>query len=211
MLKNAFLFLVTALCLTACGSDNIEEAELFSENLVENISVETRSGPTGCFEIVYPISIEFPDGTFASANSMEEAKEAARLWKENNPDVEGRPSLAYPIELIQEDGSLISIESRTDLREVIKECRRERFENKKGRHCFRLVYPVSIAFPDGSNVEVEDRFALKTALREWRINNPDAEERPSLEFPVDVEMKEDGSIVTVNSKEELIALKDDCE
>jgi len=218
MLKNLLSSRVySRLCLVlctvfviACGSENAIESEEFSEDLIEDISTETRSGPTGCFEIVFPITIAFPDGTEFSANSMVEARTAAKQWKEDNPDVDGRPSLVYPIELVNEDGELITIESRLDLREVIRECRKENYNNHQGKRCFRLVFPTSIVFPDGTVTEFEDRMALKLGLREWRQNNPDAEDRPSLSFPIQVEMQEDGSIVTVNSKEELRALKEDC-
>lgn len=209
MLKNLFVMLC-AFLIVACNSDNLEDAEQFSELLVEDISTETRSGPSGCYEIVFPITIEFPDGTSVTANSMQEARLAGKEWKENNPDIEGRPKLSFPVELINDEGDLLTVDSRQELRKLIRECRKEQFQNHKGRVCFKLVYPVGIVFPDGTSTEFEDRMTMKLALREWRMNNPDADERPSLDFPQDVEMKEDGTIVTVNSREELKELKDNC-
>jgi len=210
MFKNHFVLMLFTILLVSCSGDNTLEVEEFSDQLIEDISVETRSGPSGCYEIVFPITIEFADGTTFTANNMEEAKSAARQWKENNPDIEGRPQLVFPIELVNEEGELITVDSRLDLRKIIRECRKENFNNPKGRRCFKMVFPVSILFPDGTITEYSDKLSLKMGLREWRKNNPDAEERPGLNFPVDVEMIEDGSIVTVNSKEELRQLKLDC-
>ena len=43
----------------------------------------------------------------------------------------------------------------------------------------------------------------------WKEANPDAEERPSIAMPYDVELK-DGTIVTIESEDDLIALFEDC-
>ncbi len=210
MLKNLFFLFLSCVLVVACTSDNLQDADEMTDNLIEEISVETRSGPSGCYELVFPISIDLPDGTSITAESMEEAKTAVRQWRLDNPDVEGRPHLSFPIELINEDGELITVESREDLREIRRECLKENYNNPKGKRCFRLVYPVTVLFPDGTSAEVADKHGMKMALREWKQNNPDAEERPMLEFPIEVEMKEDGSIVGVDSKEDLRQLKKDC-
>ena len=44
-------------------------------------------------------------------------------------------------------------------------------------------------------------------IRVWKQANPDVEERPSLTFPFNVELK-DGTIQTINSQEEFQALRE---
>ena len=83
---------------------------------------------------------------------------------------------------------------------------RHRFNDR----CFDLNYPVTIAYPDGNTAEASDMAALRDLLMEWRENNPDATERPTLVFPVDVTL-EDGTVVTVEDHEVLRALASDCE
>ena len=51
---------------------------------------------------------------------------------------------------------------------------------------------------------------LKAALKEWKEANPDAEVRPTLVFPINVTDKSTEEVVSVNSKEELQALKAAC-
>jgi hypothetical protein len=53
--------------------------------------------------------------------------------------------------------------------------------------------------------------ALRQLIRTWKTNNPDATERPQIVFPLTVKIDEDGSLVTVNNREELRRLKEGCE
>ena len=57
----------------------------------------------------------------------------------------------------------------------------------------------------------EDKTSLRDQIKDWYENNPGVEEKPSLAFPLDVVMAEDDSTVTLNSLEELMALKETCE
>ncbi len=209
-LKNSILILgaLIALFLSSCTVDETQTTEQFVDETIENFEIETRSGTTGCFEIVYPISIMFPDSTILDAESSDEVKEIILAWKEDNPEAEDKPSLVYPIELINEDGEVVSAEDRSELRSYVKGCKKGR--GSKGRKCFDLVYPVSVIFPDGIEAAFETKSELKSAVRAWKEENPDAEEKPALSFPIEVELKADESIVTVNSQEELQELKAAC-
>ncbi len=75
--------------------------------------------------------------------------------------------------------------------------------------CFDLVLPVTFIMPDGQNITVttEEDFML---LRDWYENNPDAEEEPDLQYPVDIEF-EDGTTMTVNSYDEMEEAEELCE
>jgi hypothetical protein len=48
-------------------------------------------------------------------------------------------------------------------------------------------------------------------IHSWRENNPGVTGRPQIVFPITVQMTADSTLVTVNSKEELHQLKEDCE
>ena len=120
-----FCFLVfagflTASLITSC-SDSESEAvsiENFVGEAVFGLGAEGKIGRRGCYEFVFPITIEFPDGTSASVEDYETLKSTVRAWKEDNPEAEERPMLAYPIELMTEEGELISVESKEELREL---------------------------------------------------------------------------------------------
>jgi hypothetical protein len=203
--------------LTSCDKSTLSTLDGvfdYTDEAMFTLQESGSIGKQGCFELVFPITIEFPDETTAEVNDYDELREAIQTWKEENPNVDGKPNFVYPIEVISEDGEVITVASRAELFELKKECRGN-FDRPKGHRfkckpCFHLVFPVTIEFPDGTTQEVADRKELKTTIREWKQNNPTSDERPTLVFPLDVEM-EDGTIVTVNSVEELRELKDSCE
>lgn len=223
ILKSAVfsLFLAT-LFLVSCEQDTFEQffsadTEDFVDQSLFEIEERGNMGRFGCYDLVFPVTINFPDESSAEVEDYEGLRTAIGEWKEANPDAEARPSLAFPIEVMSEDGELITVEDQAGLRELKRECRRGFFNGRGHRghggrcgKCFTIVYPVSVAFPDGTTTEFEDRRDMKTAIRAWKAANPDAEERPELVFPIQVELEEDESIVEVADKEALAALREEC-
>ena len=129
-----------------------------------------------------------------------------------------RISFVFPISVISQDGELITVDSDQQLQQMRRECAGATFGNHgpqgHGQHgltCFDLVFPITIQFPDGSTAEAANRMELHQLIRTWRQNNPGVMERPKIVFPLTVKMDDDGSLVTVNSPEELRQLKQDCE
>lgn len=224
MMKNRLRFsclfaIAAALSFVACDKFNDRtEDDIFDfvdETLYE-IQDRGNIGQDGCYELVFPVSIVFEDGSIAEVNDYNEARAAIRAWKEENPEATERPTLAFPIEVISEEGEVISVADTEELRVLREDCPRNYFDRGRRRghrhrcnKCFSIVFPVTISFPDDTSVEVADRQELKMAIRVWKQANPDVEERPSLTFPFDVEL-EDGTIQTINSQEEFQALKESC-
>ena len=166
-----------------------------------------RGGRRGkCFKPIFPITLNFADGTSATVNDKEEAKAAKEAWKAANPDATERPSIAMPFDVQLKDSTIVSITSQEDL-DALKETCASR--GGRGGKCFKPVFPLSLTFEDGSSVDVADRAAAKEAVEAWKEANPDATERPTIAFPYEVELA-DGSIVTVENEEAETALKEDC-
>lgn len=189
-----------------------EETIAYTTQAIFDIQERSGCGRGGCFELVFPITIEFPDESTASANDYDELKTIIRDWKEANPDATERPALSFPLEIVSEDGEIVTINSKEELLDVRRECRRNfggRPHHGRGERCFTLVFPLTLTLPDNSTVEVADRMALKQAVREWRANNNGSMDRPTLTFPLQVKL-EDGTIVEVESKEALQDLKNTC-
>lgn len=143
MLKQAFKFslvLVLALStfLTSCDS---EEDSLTVDGVVEDYVDEVifrmeesgSFGRFGCFELVFPISLEFPDGTTASIEDYDGLRTAIQEWKEANPDAEEKPSLVFPIDVLSEEGELITVTNQEELRALKQECRRNWFNGNGPR------------------------------------------------------------------------------
>ncbi len=222
MLKQAFrLTLLSCFgfltLFTSCEKEEVttsEETENFVFNTVEDMETRAACGRLGCYEFVFPITIELPDGTTPEVNDYDELRATIRAWYEDNaPDTLTRPQLSYPLEIVSESGQIISVENGIELAQLRRACRRAnrpwRRPGKQHRACFRLLYPINIEFPNGTIEEASTRVQVGVLLRQWKADNPNSEERPMLAYPTTVVFS-DGSTVVVNSAEELQALKDTC-
>ena len=215
--RPLFIGVLAVLILNSCENEiTSSDVEEYVDEVVFRMEESGNMGKYGCYTFVFPISISFPDGTTADAEDYDGLKEAIRGWKEANPESSERPELGFPLEVMSEEGEVISVANREELHELRRSCRRDFFQRrghkghgKRCNPCFEIVFPLTIVFPDGATAEAADRMALKELAREWKSNNPDAEGRPEIQFPVTVEY-EDGSTATANDKEELKALKEGC-
>lgn len=215
--RPLFFALLSVLVFSSCENEvTSSDTEEYVDEVVFRMEESGNMGKYGCYSFVFPISISFPDGTTADVEDYDGLKETIRSWKEDNPDATERPELGFPLEVLSEDGEVITVADKDELHELRMSCRRDFFQRRghKGhggrcQPCFEIVFPLTILFPDGTTAEAADRMALKDLAREWKENNPDATERPEIQFPVTVEY-EDGSTATANSKEELKTLKEEC-
>jgi len=213
LLRMSFFAFATMLLITSCTKEeiNVQDVENFTNDSVDNIERKCKTGKHGCFEFVWPISITFEDGTTAEYEDHETLKAGIRAWKEANPDATERPTLVFPLDIMDEEGNLITVTSQEELREIVKACKDSFGRRGHARQaCVKINYPVTIQYPDESTESFEDRRALKTALRAWKEANPDAETRPELVFPIEVTMVSTEEVITVNSSEELKAIKEEC-
>ena len=161
-----------------------------------------------CFELVLPVSFVMPDGSTITVEN-DSGWVDLRSWYETNPDTEGRPELQYPVDILFDDET-VTINNAEEMNMVKREC--WEYEDE-GRECFGLVYPVTFIMPDGSSIVVatDDENGWQE-VKNWYDANPESEERPTLQYPVDIIYRTiDGdSTVTINNEEEMEAAKDDC-
>jgi hypothetical protein len=222
LLKFQWLFiLVMGLFIVSCSdsSNSATDAESYAEETVFRTQESTNLGRFGCYELVFPVTFNFPDGTTANVDSYNGLKTLIKEWRNDNPKVRTRPSLALPYSVINAAGEVITVETVEQQKELKIACAKDFFNNHdpKGHNdrpklCFRIQLPFSLTLPNGTIMEITSKDDLKrlhAAIKEWRKNHPDSKVRPTLVFPVTVKM-EDGSLVVVNSKEELKALKESC-
>ena len=64
--------------------------------------------------------------------------------------------------------------------------------------------------PDESTITGESADELRALILAWREANPDVVGRPAIQFPVDI-IYVDGSTLTVNNEEELLAAREACD
>ncbi len=200
----------------ACQKEDSAEVEEFVNESVYQLQVEHSIGRSRCFELVFPVSMLFPDGSSVSYNSYAELIAGLRAWKSSNPGINRRPKFVYPLDVIKKDGSIVTVSSKEEMAELRKECPDRKTNGPRGHitrglACFDLVFPLTLTLPDRSEVAVASSSELKAALKAWKFANPGRNgKRPHLKFPYDVVFKDDGQVMTINSPDDLIALKDQC-
>ncbi|MFK7982093.1 MAG: hypothetical protein AB8G86_19085, partial [Saprospiraceae bacterium] len=80
-----------------------------------------------CFTPVFPITINFPDGTTTTVADKAEAKAAKNAFKAANPENEERPNIAFPYDIKLADGTTVTVESDEEVTALKESC-----ESKKG-------------------------------------------------------------------------------
>ncbi len=205
-----------AITFTSCNRDNLEltDVDNFTDSAVEGIQ-RGVVGKKHCLEFIFPISIEFIDGTTAEVADYEDLHETVKAWFEEN-DVEksreNKPHLIFPIQVLNQEGEVIDVDSEEALAELKEECPRvgkcKKGKRGKGFKCFSLVFPVTLTI-DGEDQTFEDKDALKAAIRAYKEAAGEDFERPTLVFPVTIEY-DDGTQAEIASQEELAAAKEAC-
>ena len=126
---------------TACQQeDNAMTADNFVLQSTKDIDYRSGTGRAGCYELVFPITLQFADSTTAIVNSYDEMKQAIRDWFDANgggpgtggghgghhghggPGGLGRPLIVMPFQVINEAGEIITIETPEQLAEIRALC-----------------------------------------------------------------------------------------
>ena len=169
-----------------------------------------------CFEIVHPYTIMMPNGTSYTIDSDQDTDlDEIKRYYEENQGVDEKPALVFPVNILGYDGETEAINNEEEMKNAYRECSvRNRDRDWDRRECFELVFPVTYIMPDGSTYEIssdEDESGWEE-LKEWYDSNPDSDQRPELQYPVDIITweNEESVTITINSEEEMIAAKEEC-
>jgi hypothetical protein len=83
-----------------------------------------------------------------------------------------------------------------------------RRKRRQVRDCFDFIFPLSLTVPDGTSITLESTTDW-SLIRTWYQENPDADERPAFDYPLDIQYGD--TVITLNNKEELIRARASCE
>ena len=210
-------FAIALLTITSCTKEevNVVDIDNYTADAMYELERDGNAGRHGCFEFIWPLTIDFPDQTSISFDDYSSISEGIKRWKTANPDVEGRPQLSFPLEIMGPDGTVYTLDSKDELKKIVRRCARAywNIKNLRGHfntECYKVVLPVTIKFPSGRVVQFDTRVGLKSGLRAWKAEHPNAEEFPKLAFPVNVLIKETGNTVVIDSAADLVRLKETC-
>ena len=169
-----------------------------------------------CFSLEFPVSFSMPDGSLVTIEADDEESWAEiKAWYETNGDSEERPTMQFPVGILFDEESHV-IENQEEMRSAYQECypkRDGKWSRDGDETCFYIVYPVTYVMPDGSTISVtSDEEDGWSDLKDWYEENEDSEDKPELQYPVDivVETEEGTSTVTINDEEEMASAKREC-
>jgi hypothetical protein len=204
-IKSIGFFSLFALAgfFTSCQQeDNAMSIDNFVLQSTIGIDDQCGAGRAGCYELVFPITLQFADSTTAIVNSYDEMKQAFRDWFDANgggpgnggghggghhghggPPNLGRPTIVFPFQVINEAGEIITIETPEQLAEIRALCN-----------------------PGGGDMDTTGHGGGHDTIGHGHMGHGGPGSGPcfTINFPLSV-MFPDSSVVLLNSKEELKA------
>lgn len=204
---GAVFALFATVLFTACQKEDLVVSEdnfTLGDPLLGQGPRGPRDTTRCCFEFVFPISVELPNGDTLEINGEREHKHFIERWK--NASLNGRPKIIFPIDVTLADGSNTTLNSPEELKKLIESCLPDR---PKPSVCYKVIFPVKVKMPNGNIVTINNPEEFATLLKRWRENNPDPDKHPEIVFPYEIE-KGDGSKVTLNGVEDLRKILAEC-
>jgi hypothetical protein len=211
--RKSLIFNILALAilaLSACKKDSVTpvvtDPAFAPDNSLQKTVSSVENG-TICFDFVYPITVELPDGNTLSANSMQELETIYEEWFQQNSTETLCPALSYPLQIVfGENGTIQTANNEEELIAIIFQC----IENEGDfDDCFSILYPVTILYPGGASASVNSDYELYQAYDAWEQANPNATEYPEMAFPITVQLA-DGTVQQAQSQEDIDALFEAC-
>lgn len=209
-LNSVILMMIAALTitLTSCSEEGNGLVDVGNfTNTIENQDGERRGG--SCIDLVYPVTWNI-GGEEVTVDSREDFWEVISAYKEEAGDDAERPTLVYPVTIVNQAGEETQIASEEEFASIKEMCEgRTGKGGKKGGHCFDLVFPVTMNI-GGEQVTFDDKESLYEALQAYKEEAGDDAEHPEFVFPLTV-VDSDGVETTVASQEEYMELKQSCQ
>jgi hypothetical protein len=175
----AGLAIITTFGFVACDKENVnsttqDATEALTDESSFTLEQRGNLGKHGCYDLVFPLGIKFSDGLVVNVTSQDSLRKAIKAWHiSHGGSRHERPDFVYPIQVIAEDGSVIEVADQVALITLKKACRKNHLDSLHRRDSLHHH-----GFPR------HDTLCF------------------TLVFPIQV-TKEDGTIITINTKEEL--------
>ena len=86
-----------------------------------------------CFTFGFPVSFTMPDGTVLTAEDEKDLEEKMQAFYESYTGEKKRPEVVFPVDLMFEDGSSLTVNSPEEMKQAWKEnCKRDGGEESEG-------------------------------------------------------------------------------
>ena len=86
-----------------------------------------------CFTFGFPVSFTMPDGTVLTAEDEKDLEEKMQAFYESYTGEKKRPEVVFPVDLMFEDGSSLTVNSSEEMKQAWKEnCKKDGDEESEG-------------------------------------------------------------------------------
>ncbi len=76
-----------------------------------------------CFEIVFPVTVQFPDSTTAPAADQTTFHDLVKAWFQSHPNTPGHPTFVFPITVrMKADSTLVTVNSKDEFHKLKEDC-----------------------------------------------------------------------------------------
>ena len=171
-----------------------------------------------CFSLVYPVSYQLPDGSLIEVSADNEDSWAeVNAWYDENPEFAERPTLQYPVVIMyeeddegSEDALTITINNEEEMISAREDCRELEFDDVD--ECYEYSYPITYILPDDSTVEIasSDDGNAWGLIRRFYEENPEVEEEPALQFPIEIIFQGDMVFIFDTNAEYVSFVEENC-
>jgi len=193
----------------AHSADELLQLLLACDNITGPGCDTSSFGKIACFDIVFPISLKLIDGTTATANS---SQELISLILNGNA-----VGFNFPIQITSAATGNITVNSEHELDQTINEhcgggpstgqdlIYYMSHSTEFGGTCYDIVFPLTVAITTTQTQVINNMDELINAF-----NDP-ATAPQGLMYPVSMKLSSNGTVVTVNSVDELFdTIKKEC-
>ncbi len=150
-----------------------------------------------CFTLIFPISIQFPDGEIIIYDSEEAIWDGIEAWYDANPESEEDPMPVYPFDVLLADSTVFTVSSEMDEDAIWEACFGDIDEDFD--LCFDINFPVTLIYPDGSTVAVNSYEEAENTVDDFYEANPDSEEDILIQYPITITLA-DGTVQAIDNE-----------
>jgi hypothetical protein len=172
---------------------------------VHNVSGKTTlttQDQAFCFNFVYPITLEYNNGTQVIVSNFEGLLEVL-VSESNTFYIDG---IVFPFQ-VQQEGTITTIDDEAEFFALIQECGNIQIVNDFvfDFTCYDIVFPISIINANGHTVAVNSQAELLQL-----VSNPAANSTYHLNIVFPISVVQENQTIVINSLYDLFDLNNDC-
>ncbi len=214
-MRKLYLFLIFLPAIILCCQK--EEAKLNNDLIIDGIELKSggdKEGRDACFEVQFPLTVIMSDRTEITGDTRAELSRKIMAWyKDHKKEGKGKMTFKYPIDVLFK-GEVIILQNDRQFERIRMACKgehdgdKDRDKERDKTPCIEFVFPVSYEMADGTVIKGADPAELKKKMARWHEAHPDARDKGSLVYPVDVKFK--GKALSIENERQMTRLREAC-